>query len=57
MAGPQEVFSFMTKFMNLWQMGSEAQVHVQCQAPPAYVVANGVLQLELLLQLLDKLLR
>ena len=32
-------------------------VNAADQAPPAYVVVNGVLQLELLLQLLDKLLR
>ena len=37
MAGPQELFSLVTKFMKLWHLGSDAQLHIQCQAGQASV--------------------
>ena len=37
MFGHQQLQSFVTKFMNLRQMGSDAQLHVECKSGKTYV--------------------
>ena len=32
MAGPQEMYSFVTKFLNLWQAGKQARLNLECEA-------------------------
>ena len=37
MAGPQQLHSFVVKFINLWQAGCDASLHVDCHDGQAAV--------------------
>ena len=37
MAGPQEMFNFVTKFQNLWHAGKQARLYIECEAGDASI--------------------